>query len=118
MFVAGAGGEIGALAIDGLALLFCGALTLGGFALLFEGFAAGGGGLLLALGVAVGGGGLFLGGLLTGEGFAAGVFELGLTFGGGGGGGLFVEGACGELGALTICGFALLFRGALEFGGG
>jgi hypothetical protein len=97
LFVAGAGGEIGALAIDGLALLFCGALTLG---------------------VAVGGGGLFLGGLLTGEGFAAGVFELGLTFGGGGGGGLFVEGACGELGALTICGFALLFRGALEFGGG
>jgi hypothetical protein len=31
---------------------------------------------------------------------------------------LCVAGACGELGALTICGFALLFRGALEFGGG
>jgi hypothetical protein len=31
---------------------------------------------------------------------------------------LFVAGAGGEIGALAICGFALLFRGALEFGGG
>jgi hypothetical protein len=40
---------------------------------------------------------------------------LGLTIVGGGG--LFLAGACGELGALTIGGFALLFRGALAFGG-
>ena len=53
MFVAGACGEIGALA-------FC------GFALLSEGFAASGGGLLLAIGVFGVAGGLFLGGLLTG----------------------------------------------------
>jgi hypothetical protein len=104
LFLAGAGCEFGALA-------FC------GFALLSEGFAASGGGLLLAIGVFGVAGGLFLGGLLAGEGFAAGIFELGLTFGGCCCCGLFVAGASGEIGALTIDGFALLFRGALAFGG-
>ena len=73
-------GGFALLAFGGFALLFCGALALFGFALLFEGIAASGGGLLLALVVFGFAGGLFFEGLLAGDGFAAGDFELGLTF--------------------------------------